>query len=646
MRPTRLARCLLLPVVLTVSSISALAVVRSEPAVQIQPLCAFFDLTTFWERYSWHVLVVAAVLLLQSLLLVTLASQRSKLRRSRNSLADRLRFERLISDLTTRFSEIDPGQAGQTMRDGVASLRALLAIDRASLLLFSDDRSTMLVNHTSVAPGIEPLPARISVDRFPKLIERLCRGESIAISRAADDTSIDAAERATLVASGVRSLFATPLQAGGETLGFLSLATLATNRTWSDSVIRRLQMFANLFANVVLRLRDAEARISSEALSHAVLNSVSALVAVVDGEGNVIAVNAAWERVARGTGRLARIRVGVNYLEECEKAAEAGDTFAREAAAGLKAVIDGTLPEFRLEHKAELDGVEHWYVKTVELLDRPEGGAIISHQDITERRRAEFEADERRKQLAHVARVSTMGELAASIAHELNQPLTGVLTNAQAAQRFMAADPPDLDEVRDILADIVEDDKRAGEVIRRLRGMLKAGSVERVPLDVNDLVRDVIKLVGSDAAMRSVRIELRATPDLPRVQGDWIQLQQVVLNLVINGMDAMKTTPEPDRRLVIATRLAGAERVVEIVVEDAGAGIEDEHLARLFRAFFTTKPDGMGIGLSIARTIIEAHEGTVSAANNDARGATFVVSLPALEEGDTAGRAEMKASAD
>src|SRR5262249_13036751 len=172
-------------------------------------------------------------------------------------------------------------------------------------------------------------------------------------------------------------------------------------------------------------------------------------------------------------------------------------------------------------------------------LSVPEGGAVVSHTEITERKRAEMDAQRSRQELAHFTRVSTMGELAASLAHELNQPLTGILTNAQAARRFLERTPPDLDELRDILIDIVEDDKRAGDAIQRLAELARKGEPKLSHLDLNALIRDVVKLLTSDAIIRNVSVALELDATLPMAKGDRVQLQQVVLNLLLNAMDAI-----------------------------------------------------------------------------------------------------------
>jgi two-component system sensor kinase FixL len=265
-------------------------------------------------------------------------------------------------------------------------------------------------------------------------------------------------------------------------------------------------------------------------------------------------------------------------------------------------------------------------------LHRAGSGAVISNTEITDWKRAELEAQRSRQELAHFTRVSTMGALAASLAHELNQPLTGILANAQAARRFLAATPPDLDEIRSILADIVEDDKRAGEVIERLRELLRKGDAQTVVLDANALVRDVVRLVSSDALIRSTRLEvaLRAMPST--VRGDRIQLQQVILNLVVNAMEAMADAAGDQRVVIIETALIESAvadgSMVSVSVQDGGTGVDRDLQELMFEPFYTTKKTGMGMGLSISRSIVEAHGGRIWGKNNAGPGATFTFTLP------------------
>lgn len=247
------------------------------------------------------------------------------------------------------------------------------------------------------------------------------------------------------------------------------------------------------------------------------------------------------------------------------------------------------------------------------------------------RRRAEMEGERLRQDLAHVGRVATVGELTTSLAHELTQPLTAILANAQAARRILESDGPDLAELRAIVGDIVDDDKRASEVINRLRGFLKKGTLERSSVDMGDLVGQMARLVAGDAVLRNVVTRLELAPDLPLVHGDRVQLQQVVLNLILNGLDAMRDG-EPMNRMLVLRTARGDGGSVEVTVQDSGAGIEKADLDNIFEAFYTTKADGLGMGLAIVRSIVEAHGGRVGARNNPEGGASFSFTLPAVTE--------------
>jgi two-component system, LuxR family, sensor kinase FixL len=249
--------------------------------------------------------------------------------------------------------------------------------------------------------------------------------------------------------------------------------------------------------------------------------------------------------------------------------------------------------------------------------------------DVTERKQAEAELRRLQGELTHVSRVTAMGQLASSLAHELNQPLGAILRNAEAAELFLQNDPPDLEEIRAILADIRQDDQRAGAVIDRMRAMLKRRESQGGPLDMNVLVIEVAALVRLDAEARKTHLTLSPETPVPPVWADRVQLQQVVMNLLLNAMDAMNNFPPQQRRVSVSVRQVAIG--VEVAVSDAGPGIPEENLPRVFDPFFTTKPGGLGMGLAISQTIISAHGGRLTAENNVDGGATFRITLPAAK---------------
>lgn len=249
--------------------------------------------------------------------------------------------------------------------------------------------------------------------------------------------------------------------------------------------------------------------------------------------------------------------------------------------------------------------------------------------DVTERVRAEQQAARQRNELAHLSRVATVGALAGSLAHEINQPLMAILANAEAGQSFLRQRNADFPELRDILADIVEDDKRAGEVIRRLRLLLRKGEVQRAPIDMKGVVDDVLRLVHNDLLNRGVTASREVAEGLPAVLADRIQMQQVLLNLIVNACDAMEVHGDA-RQLRIRARVAG--EVVEVAVADTGPGISADGLERIFEPFVTTKEHGMGLGLSICEAIVSAHGGRIWAESSGGHGAIFRFTVPAVPE--------------
>lgn len=275
---------------------------------------------------------------------------------------------------------------------------------------------------------------------------------------------------------------------------------------------------------------------------------------------------------------------------------------------------DGSVKQLRVFAHAVRDAQKCEYI-----------GAVM---DITASREAENQLQEARAELAHVNRVSTLGEFVASIAHEVNQPIAAVVTNAGAGLRWLSAAPPNIEEVHLALSRIVNDGNRASEVLQRIRSLVKKAPLRREEFDINDAIREVIDLTRNEVQRNSIRLDADLAPGLPHIPGDRVQIQQVLLNLIVNAIEAMSAAQSARRDLTIRSTIDAANGVL-VSVQDSGPGLDAASLDRLFRAFYTTKAEGLGMGLPISRSIIEAHGGKLWATSDAGRGATFQVSLPA-----------------
>jgi two-component system, LuxR family, sensor kinase FixL len=300
----------------------------------------------------------------------------------------------------------------------------------------------------------------------------------------------------------------------------------------------------------------------------------------------------------------------------------------------VQQTIDDTIhsgEDFDSEYRLILpDGIERWMSTrgSVHFDDAGKPARLLGiSMDITARKQAELDAQRDRAELSHLSRVALMGEMSASIAHELNQPLAGILSNAAAGQRFIDQGDVNLREIREMLGDIIADGRRASDVIRGIRSMVKKEQVKRRSVDLNEVVMDALRMASPDAVLRSCQLETSLDANLPAIDGDPVQLQQVLLNLVINAFDAMRDTPPSRRKVVIATQSEG-DGTVRTSVRDHGVGISDDMRDRLFDPFFSTKSEGLGMGLAIVRSIVEAHGGTITAENVKDSGARFEFVLP------------------
>jgi two-component system sensor kinase FixL len=365
-------------------------------------------------------------------------------------------------------------------------------------------------------------------------------------------------------------------------------------------------------------------------MKSSILQSLRSGVAVVDRDGRVLALNDNWTRLARESGAPA-VSVGENLLEA--RGAVAGPSPARvaELGAGVLSVLQGARSSFSYEYATQFGEEARWWSVVVAPLDRPESGAVVTRADVTDLRRAELDVQRTRQELAHVARVSTVGELTTSLAHELYQPLTAIMTNAQAARRMLSAVPPDVSQVHAILSDIVNDDRRASDVIERLRDLLRKGELEMARVDLASIIRDVADLLRGEAIVKQVTVTLDLDGYPVVVLGDRVQLQQVMLNLLHNAMEAM--AGGRSRAAMVSVRCrrqphSTGSGQARVTVTDTGPGLIAGAEETVFDPFYTTKKNGMGMGLSIVRSIIESHGGSIKAATQERGGAVFELTLP------------------
>jgi PAS domain S-box-containing protein len=392
-------------------------------------------------------------------------------------------------------------------------------------------------------------------------------------------------------------------------------------------VVILLAMSIELSGDVLRAARLSRELAASEARLRAVVEATPSAILLVDPAGTIVLANSQAEHsfgVARErlVGRRVETLIPprLRAAHERLRAAYAAKPEPRAMGAGRElAALRADGSEFPVE------------IALAPLRFAGADQVLVALTDISERRRAERAAAQQRAEFAHLSRVAMLGELSGSLAHEINQPLAAILGNAQAALRFLGRDPPALAQVAEALQAIVGNDRRASQVIERLRALLRKEEAAHEPVDLNELVGDSLRLLRSDLESRGVRASTALRRALPRVGGDRVQLQQVLLNLILNGCEAMDERPPP-RPLELRTDL-GADGWVCVEVADRGPGIVPEHAERMFEAFFTTKAQGLGIGLALCRTIVQAHGGRIGAVPNAGGGARLRVELPALDAG-------------
>jgi PAS domain S-box-containing protein len=389
----------------------------------------------------------------------------------------------------------------------------------------------------------------------------------------------------------------------------------------------------------VLRRRATEATLrASEERWRSMFEASAVGIAVIDQQNHFAAANEAFQKMVGYTSEELQSLGPLDITHEEDRKA------TQEM---IEDVQSGERQDYHTEKRyCRKDGKVIWVrVSTARALDSSSAlqGIPAIIEDITERKRAEVAWHDAREALSRATRLTVMGELSASIAHEINQPLAAIITNGHACERFLTFSPPDLDEVKDAVGEIVRDGRRASEVLKRIRAMSKNSAPERGQVDVNHAIAEVLALTRDELLRHRVSVQTDLHSNLPTIMADRVQLQQVVLNLVMNGIDAMRAVADRSRILTVRSLLSDRGNIA-VNVADSGIGLDPANRERIFDTFFTTKPEGMGMGLAISNTIIEAHRGRLWAESGSPFGAVFAFTLPLVAGAGGASRAYARAA--
>jgi PAS domain S-box-containing protein len=537
-----------------------------------------------------------------------------------------LRYGTMITDLSSKFVNLPPGEVDGAIEDAQRRVCEFLGLDLSALWQpVEETPGDYRLTHHYRSMGGPPITRMSATENFPWCHQQLLAGNVIAISSMDELPPGAARDQEVWRHFGVKTSLTLPLSAGGgPAIGFLSFNDIRKERDWPHVLVQRLQLIAQVFTNALVRRRSDESLRESAEINRATFEQAAVGIAHVGTDGRWLRVN----------DRLCAI-VGYSR-EELMQLTFQDLTHPDDLQADLdhvRRVLSGAVKTYSMEKRYfRKDRSLVWAHLTVSLVRTEQGEPkhfISVVEDISERKRAEEEMHRLRLQLWHADRVAQTGAITASLAHELNQPLTGILSTAQAGLRFLAAGNPDFALTQEILTNIVHDTKRAGAVINGLRAMLRHKETQREPISLQDTIHEVLDLLHSELISRQVEHHLQVELDA-QVLADKAQIQQVLLNLVMNALEAMQDQPPEQRHLELTLARTNAGEAM-VALRDSGPGIPAEQKDKLFMAFWTTKPQGMGIGLPISYSIIETHGGRLWSENNPERGATFYFTMPAYE---------------
>jgi two-component system sensor kinase FixL len=548
---------------------------------------------------------------------------RDRRKRFEVALEGRLRTEKFISELSVSLINVSADQIDQEVIRALERIQSVMSIEHCVLFTYFLSAEALVITHEAGDPQHPPL-SQINGSKFPWVLSQLTEKGTIRLNDTSQDLPLEAqSERAACDELGVRSALIVPLRTTDTEVRGIAYITTSGTRQWSDDLASSLQLIGDvLLSSLSAKQAETALRQTETSMTLAAESAMLGFWRWYPDENRSWLTDQAraiygFEKDTRGTH--------ADYLKRIHP---------EDRAAALARFAQAIKMDESFEHEYRLLFPKNdirWVVVRARLVRKPNGrlqeivGVSI---DVTKDREQELRMHRQHEEMARLSRVAVMGEMTASLAHELNQPLTAIVTNASAARRFMNRDNPDPEVMNDLLQDITTAGQRAGEIIRGIRSMVKPGGAGREALDVNSLISEVLRLMKTDIMAKSGSVDLDLAPQLPHVNAIAVQFQQVLMNLLMNGLEAMQHLPATSRRLTISSS-SPSEDAVHISVRDLGAGLpKDVPPRRLFDQFFSTKPDGMGMGLAIARSIVEGHGGTLEAFDHPDGGAKFTLTLP------------------
>jgi PAS domain S-box-containing protein len=538
------------------------------------------------------------------------------------SLEELLTFERLLADLSACFANVSSDQVEVEIENALNQLLEFLGFDRGNFGEFSADGWANILCSVAtdglVQYPLGPAPA------FLSWYNNQLRAGKILRVRSLDDLPPEAVGEAEYYRrSGIRSSLGIPLRVGGRIVALINFSAFRSTREWPDDLIARLKIVGEVIAQALMRKRSEVALRASEARWESIFETSSIAISTMDKDLHYIATNPAFRAILGYTAEELRQLTPRDITVEDERGT---------AQIRLAQLQQGMVDHYAVEKQyRRKDGTLLWGLSSVARApeSRPETfiGTMI---DITESKGAQDKLLATQTELARVTSLTAAGQMAASMAHEIKQPLAAIVTAGSAGLRWLSKPTPELEEVRALLKLVVNEGNRASQVIDGIRAMFKNENREKVLLDVSEVTSEVIALMHSKLQKHQISVQADLISELPPVLADRIQLQQVVANLIANAIEAMATVTDRTRTLRVKSAIRDPDGVL-IAVEDSGPGIDPENADRIFHPFFTTKSEGTGMGLSICRSIIEAHNGRLSLHSAFNRGSVFEILLPAGE---------------